>query len=221
MAREYGQFCGLAHALDLVGGRWSLLIVRDLLSGPKRFKDLEESLKGIPTNVLSGRLRELEESGVIRRHLLPRPSSGVAYELTDYGHELEVPLVELGLWGAKSLGHPKAGEALSVPSLWLALLAAFRSEGAASLDMVYELRFPDRSLLISVQRGQLSIVTESAVPDLVLSTSPETLVALLARQLRFDDAVATGELEMKGSKAEARRFFKLFYLPVGSTGNSS
>lgn len=213
MPREYRQFCGLAHALDLIGGRWSLLVVRDLLSGPKRFKELEESLSGIPTNVLSGRLRELEESGIVRRHLLPRPASGVAYELTDYGRELEGVLLQLGFWGAKSLGAPKEGDHISVNSLALALRGAFHPDDAEGINRVYELRLNGKALLVSVDDGRVSVVSESGPSDVALGTTPETLVALLTGKLRPDDAVASGELEVSGSKAEVRRFFKIFRLP--------
>lgn len=213
MPRQYGQFCGLAHALDLVGGRWSLLIVRDLLSGAKRFTELWEGLPGVPTNVLSGRLRELEESGIVRRSLLPRPSSGVAYELTDYGRELEDALLGLGLWGAKSLGAPKQDDFFSVNGLGLALRGAFRPEDAAEVSRVYELRLNGKPLLISVREGRASIVSEAGDSDLVLGTTPEILVALLRGQLRLDEAIASGRLDVSGSKAEARRFFKIFRLP--------
>jgi DNA-binding HxlR family transcriptional regulator len=210
MAREYGQFCGLAHALDLVGGRWSLLIVRDLLSGPKRFKDLEEGLSGIPTNVLSGRLRELEESGIVRRQLMPRPFKGVAYELTDYGRELEGALLQLGLWGAKSMGEPKEGDSFSVDSLGLAFRAAFHPEDAVGFGRTYELQLNGSSLILAVQDGQVSIPSGAGQTDLVLRTTPGTLVALLKGHLRVDDAATSGQLEVRGSKAEARRFFKIF-----------
>src|SRR4029450_734908 len=102
--RAYHQYCGLSRALDLLGARWALLVVRDLLTGPKRFTDLEEGLPGIPTNVLTSRLRELEDAGIVQRRVQSRPAGGVVYELTDYGKELEQPLLALGGWGAKSLG---------------------------------------------------------------------------------------------------------------------
>src|SRR5437763_4835027 len=178
MPREYGQFCGLAHALDVVGGRWSLLIVRDLLNGPKRFKNLEDGLPGIPSNVLSARLKELEESGVVRRHLLPRPAKGVGYELTDYGRELEEPLVKLGLWGAKSLGHAEEGEPISVDGLALALRGAFRPDAAAGLTRTYELELDGRPLRISVEDGQLSITAEATAADGGLATTPALPVGL-------------------------------------------
>src|SRR5207237_4608418 len=126
-----------------------------LLNGPKRFKDLEAGLPGIPTNVLSARLKELETSGVVRRHLLPRPAKGVGYELTDYGRELEAPLVALGLWGARSLGHPSDGDPISVDGLALALRGAFRPGDAAGLTRTYELHLDGHSLRISVEGGSV------------------------------------------------------------------
>jgi DNA-binding HxlR family transcriptional regulator/putative sterol carrier protein len=220
MPREYGQFCGLAHALDVVGGRWSLLIVRDLLNGPKRFKDLEDGLPGIPTNVLSSRLKELETSGVVRRHLLPRPAKGVGYELTDYGRELEAPLVALGLWGARSLGQPPEGDPISVDGLALALRGAFRPGEATGLTRTYELELDGHPLRISVDGGTVSIVSAPGPSDVRLATSAEVLVALLFGQLRVDDALAAGQLSVTGSKTEARRFFKLFRLDLTSPAPS-
>src|SRR5215468_602873 len=128
MSRDYQQFCGLAHALELVGGRWSLLIARDLLSGPKRFTDLRAGLPGIPTNVLSGRLRDLEDAGVIRRQVQPRPSSGIGYELTEYGAALEESLVVLGMWGARSMGPRQDGAFSSVHALSLGLRGMFHPD---------------------------------------------------------------------------------------------
>jgi DNA-binding HxlR family transcriptional regulator len=210
MAREYGQFCGLAHALDIVGGRWSLLIVRDLLTGPKRFKDLEDGLAGIPTNVLSARLKELEEAGVVRRQLLPRPARGVGYELTDHGWELQEPLVKLGLWGAKTLRPVGEGEPISVDGLALGLRGAFRPDAAAGLTRTYELRLDGRPLRISLDDGGLSITAEADNADVALATTAALLVGLLSGQVRVDDAIAAGHLAVTGSKAEARRFFKIF-----------
>src|SRR6266540_2349588 len=101
--RRYGQTCGIAHALDLVGERWALLVVRELLLGPKRFTDLREGLPGIGANVLASRLRELESAGVVQRRTLPAPAAATVYELTEYGRELEEPLLAFGRWGAKTL----------------------------------------------------------------------------------------------------------------------
>lgn len=212
MPREYGQFCGLAHALDLVGGRWSLLVIRDLLSGPKRFKDLEEGLAGIPTNVLSGRLRELEESGIIRRHVRPRPAGGVVYELTDYGRELEGAVVQLGMWGAKTLGASAEGRYVSLHGLAPVLRAGFRAENADGLRRRYELRVAGRSLFVSLDDGELTVTSEvpEAAVTATLEVAPEALMPLLSGQVRPDDALVTGQLTVTGSKAEVRRFFRLF-----------
>src|SRR5579864_4500846 len=103
-SRGFGQFCGLARALELVGERWALLIIRDLLVGPRRFTDLRRGLPRIATNVLAERLKELEEGGVVRRRLLPRPAASVVYELTEYGSQLEAAVTQLGLWGARAMG---------------------------------------------------------------------------------------------------------------------
>ena len=103
-SRTYDQFCGIARALDLVGERWALLVVRDLILGPKRFTDLRRGLAGIGTNILAARLKELERGGVVRRRTLPPPAASAVYELTDYGRALEGPLLALGRWGALSIG---------------------------------------------------------------------------------------------------------------------
>jgi DNA-binding HxlR family transcriptional regulator len=109
MAKRYDQYCPMAHALDLVGDRWALLVIRELMHGPKRYTDLVEHLPGIGTNILAARLRELEGNGVVARRTLPPPAASKVYELTDYGRELRPAMRELALWGARSLGPPTAG----------------------------------------------------------------------------------------------------------------
>ncbi|MDQ1616521.1 MAG: hypothetical protein QOJ60_2460 [Actinomycetota bacterium] len=111
MTRAYDQYCPIAHALDLVGERWALLVVRELMRGPKRYTDLAEAL-GIGTNILAARLRDLEAGGVVTRRTLPPPAASKVYELTDYGRELRSAIRELALWGARSLGPPTSGERL-------------------------------------------------------------------------------------------------------------
>src|SRR5262245_44522021 len=141
--RTYAQYCGLAYALDLVGERWALLIVRDLLMAPKRFTDLQRGLPGIPTNVLSARLKELEEDGIVLRRVLPRPATGVAYDLTEYGRGLEDVVLRLGLWGARSLGEPRPGDVVTPAALVVALRASFRPEAARGLRAGYEVHVGD------------------------------------------------------------------------------
>ena len=106
MAKRYEQYCPMAHALDLVGDRWALLVIRELMHGPKRYTDLVDSLQGIGTNILAARLRDLEGHGIVARRTLPPPAASKVYELTDYGRELRPAMRELALWGARSLGPP-------------------------------------------------------------------------------------------------------------------
>ena len=106
MAKRYDQYCPVAHALDVVGDRWALLVVRELMQGPKRYTDLADGLPGIGTNILAARLRDLEADGVVGRKILPRPAASRVYELTEYGLQLKPVIRELALWGARSLGPP-------------------------------------------------------------------------------------------------------------------
>jgi DNA-binding HxlR family transcriptional regulator len=106
MSKRYDQYCPVAHALDLIGERWSLLVVRELMHGPKRYTDLAEHLPGIGTNILASRLRDLEACGIVAKRTLPPPAASRVYELTDYGRELRSVMRELALWGARSLGPP-------------------------------------------------------------------------------------------------------------------
>jgi DNA-binding HxlR family transcriptional regulator len=110
--KRYDQYCPMAHALDLVGERWALLIVRELIHGPKRYTDLAEHLPGIGTNILAARLRSLEDYGIITKRMLPPPAASKVYELTEYGQGLRTVLRELALWGARSLGPPSPDEDL-------------------------------------------------------------------------------------------------------------
>src|ERR1700722_2548754 len=132
-ARSYGQYCGITTAVELVTERWALLIVRDLLVGPRRYTDLKQGLPKIPTNILSTRLKELQEGGGIRRTALR--SCGMVYELTDYGRELEPIVLALGGWGFRSMGDPKDDDIVTADSLTMALRTAFRPGfGSVSLD---------------------------------------------------------------------------------------
>jgi DNA-binding HxlR family transcriptional regulator len=110
--RRYDDYCPVAHALGLVGERWALLVVLELMRGPKRYTDLAENLRGIGTNILASRLRDLEAAGVVTKRTLAPPAASKVYELTDYGRELRPVIRELALWGARSLGPPSAGDEL-------------------------------------------------------------------------------------------------------------
>ncbi len=141
--RSYDQYCTVARALDVVGERWTLLLVRELLTGPKRFKDLLDGLPGIGTNLLTGRLKALEEEGILRRATLPPPAGSKVYELTELGRSLEPVIVELSRWGAGLLGTPHAEDDLRPARAAVALRSAFDAGGARASKEVYEFRIDE------------------------------------------------------------------------------
>jgi DNA-binding HxlR family transcriptional regulator len=154
-ARSYGQYCGVTTAIELVSERWALLIIRDLLVGPRRYTDLKQGLPKIPTNILSARLKELQESEVIRR--IPLARCGLVYELTGYGRELEPIVLALGRWGFRSMGEPKDDEIVTADSLTMALRTAFRPERASgSLD--FRIQVGAVQLRTRVSDGELKVV---------------------------------------------------------------
>jgi DNA-binding HxlR family transcriptional regulator/putative sterol carrier protein len=212
MSRKgFGQICGLARALEIVGERWALLIVRDLVAGPKRFTDLRRGLPRIPTNVLSSRLKELERDGIVRRRTLPPPAASAVYELTEYGLELDEVMLRLGLWGARSLGPPEEGAVMTADGMMMAMRATFRPEAAEGLDAVYELRLGDVTLHAAVDEGRVVTASGPAEdPDVVLETSPADLAALLSGELEPKEAVAAGRLRARGEPALLAPFAELF-----------
>ena len=214
MTRGYGQYCGLARALELVGGRWALLVVRDLLTGPKRFSELQDGLHSIPTNVLTSRLRELEEAEIVERRVQAHPGSGVVYALTDYGLELEEPVLRLGFWGSKTMGSPCEGDFISLDSLALALRGAFRPDRARGPQRLYELRVDGKPLRILVKSGRVTAPAGSeGEPDVVLDVEPAAISDLLSGVMDVDEAVSSGRLRVEGDPAEARRFVERFQFP--------
>ena len=150
-ARSYGQYCGVTTAVELIGERWALLIVRDLLVGPRRYTDLKQGLPRIPTNILSTRLKELQEGGVVRR--VPLLNCGLVYELTPYGRSFEPVMLALGRWGFQAMGDPEEGDVVTPDSLTMALRTAFQPELAT--DGEYELHVGDVALRASVRDGEL------------------------------------------------------------------
>jgi DNA-binding HxlR family transcriptional regulator/putative sterol carrier protein len=211
--RSYGKYCGLAHALELVGERWALVLVSDLLRGPKRFTDLQRGQPRIPSNVLSARLKELEDEGIVRRQVLPRPASGVGYELTEYGRELEDVVLRLGLWGAKSMPEPQPDDVVTADTLFLALRSTFRPEAARQLRAAYELRLGEIVVHARVDHGALE-VDEGPVADadLVLETD-ETLHPLFTGELSPAEAIESGRVQARGKRKLFERFVEVFHIP--------
>lgn len=211
--RDYGQYCGLARALDIVGERWGLLIVRDLLSGPHRFGELQAGLPRIPSNVLTNRLKEFEAAGIVRRELLPAPARGTAYALTEDGLALEPVLVALGRWGAPRLGGQRDGEVVTAASFAMALRTTFRPEAARGRDgrrAAYEIRLGDLVVTATVQRGSVEVITTGGhSPDLVIEAGPD-IKALMAGEVSSAEALASGLVEIDGPPELLERFARHF-----------
>ena len=211
--RTYCDGCAAAHALDLVGERWALLVVRELLLGPKRFTDLRAGLPGASPNVLAQRLRELERAGVVRRRKLPPPAASRVYELTDWGMELEPVITQLGRWGARSPSRPRdAG--LGVDSLVLSFRTMFDPRAAEGFSASYELRLGEDVFRVVVDDGRFEISRGNADrPDAIIETGPSTLAALVYEGRQLTEALRSGDIKIEGSREAVERFLTLFPLP--------
>ena len=211
--RTYGDGCGIAHGLDLVGERWALLVVRELLLGPKRFTDLQTGLPNASPNVLSERLRELERAGIVRRGKLPPPAGSRVYELTDWGRGLEDIVISLGRWAARSPLRPQDAP-IGVDSIVLALRALFDPDAAKGLRASYELRLGEDRLRIAVSDDAIEVARGPADrADATIETDPGTLNAVLWDGRSLADAQSSGDLSIEGDKAVVKHFVRLFPLP--------
>lgn len=212
--RSYGQYCGLARALELVGERWALLIIRDLLVGPRRFTDLRNGLPKIPTNVLTNRLKELEQNGIVRRRTLPRPASAIVYELTEYGKRLDPIVRELGLWGAQSLGEPGEEEIITTDSMIMALRSTFRPEAAGDVQVDYEFHFGPIVIHARINDGSI-FVAEGSLPDadLIVQAGPG-VKDLLAGEVSAGEAIESGIVQLEGDPALLDLFTEMFQIPT-------
>ena len=208
--RDYGQYGGIPRALELVGERWALLIVRDLLVGPRRYGDLAAGLPRIPSNILAARLKELQAAGVIRR--APR-SRVIVYELTPYGRELEPVVLALGAWGFKAMGDPRDGQIITPDSMTMDLRAAFRPQVAAGLpSTAYSAHFGEAELLIRVDGSALNVTRGNEPADLVFATGPD-IRRLISGELAPDRAISTGVVEVLHGRSDLlARFATTFHL---------
>jgi DNA-binding HxlR family transcriptional regulator len=212
--RTYGDRCGVARALDIVGERWALLVVRELLLGPKRFTDLRAGLPHVGPDILAQRLRELEASGVVRRGTLPPPAGSRIYELTDRGRELEPVVLALGRFGSVAPLPP--GEApIGVDAVVIALKTLFAPSAADGLAASYELRLGDQSFHVRVADGRLDVARGSAAaPDATIETDPGTLAAVLWHGRSLDAARRSGDVALAGDERSVTRLLGLFPLPA-------
>jgi DNA-binding HxlR family transcriptional regulator len=200
--RTYGDGCAIAHGLDLVGERWALLVIRELLLGPKRFTDLKHGLPNASPNVISERLRELERAGVVQRGKLPPPAGVRVYELTAWGRALEPAVLALGRWAARSPSLPR-GAPIGADSVVLALKSRFDAHAAEGVSATYELRFGEERFRVVVADGALEIARGGADrADATIDTDPGTFFAALSGDGALaDDATAV------------ERFLRLFPAP--------
>ncbi len=228
--RRYDDPCGIARALDVVGDRWALLVVRELIFGPKRFVQLRDGLHGISPNVLSQRLRELEDTGLVRRDVLAPPASVAIYELTDRGRALEPVLLELGRWGSQQ--EMTSSNELSVSAVLLALKTVFQPDPFQpdpfqpdpfqpdpfqpdpSTEATVALRINGEWYRLTVNDGSIQVVQGRAErPVVTIETDVATLRAITLGRQPLTEAERDGRLRLTGDQATAERFARLFRVP--------
>ena len=204
--KRYHQYCPVAHALDLIGDRWALLIVRELLVGQRRYTDLADALPGIGTNILAGRLRHLEGAGVVRRTKLPPPAAVAVYELTAEGRALDDVLRSLAQWGSRTMGAPEAGDC------WSSYAVHMRFRPEAAVDGSYEVRFVGgETFSLDVRDGALiAIRGEASEPTLAIEAEPARFHALIEGVDTVETALADGVRILTGSEAELRALVAMF-----------
>jgi DNA-binding HxlR family transcriptional regulator len=215
--RAYGQFCGVARALELIGERWSLLIIRDLVLGAKRYDELQAGLPKLPPSILSARLNDLEATGVIRRRVRAELDAGLVYELTQYGSELDQIVLDLGLWGARSLHTPGADDVVTLDAAILSLYTTFRPECAEGVQINFEVRYNDRMVVHALVEDGAVKVSEGrfAGAELVIKTGHNAaLLDLMSGQLTAAAAIRSGKLAIEGDVADLELFAKLFHVPA-------
>jgi len=209
--RSYDQWCAVARSLDVVGERWTMLIVRDLLVGPKRYTDLLEGLPGIGTNLLAQRLRELEANGIVEKAELPPPSGATVYRLTPRGSALEPLVFALGRWGFQFLGKPKATDAMLPDPFFLSLRASFKPERAQGLAERYAFAIGERRFIVEVADGKHVIREgEATAPAATIIADTATLFALRRRELTVRKAIASGKVRVEGDPKALERFLEVF-----------
>lgn len=203
----------MAHALELVGERWALLVVRELMLGPKRFGDIKEGLPGISSNVLSHRLDELERAGLVVRHKLPKPASVWVYDLTAWARDLEPIMQQIGRWAARDPQHRKDLH-FGTASLILSLRTNFDPSLADGVSLTIGLRPGDEAYVARVARKKLVVEAgEENDPDATIAGDPRAFASVTYGGRPLADAIDVGDLVVTGDVDAAARFLALYSLP--------
>jgi DNA-binding HxlR family transcriptional regulator len=211
--RRYDDACGTAHALELVGERWALLVMRELMLGPRRFSDLRAALPGISANVLTQRLEGLEAAGILMRRRLPPPASAQVYELTPWGYESEPIFQVLGRWAARSPAHDPTLPLSSV-SLFLSFRTMIDADRARGIDARIGFRIGAESFVARLADGAIEVAREPVDDvDFVLAGAAPAIAAAVYGGQPIDALVARGALSVEGDRLLAERFVTLFPLP--------
>jgi DNA-binding HxlR family transcriptional regulator/putative sterol carrier protein len=219
--RTYDQYCAVARALDVVGERWTLLLVRELLTGPKRFKDLLDGLSGIGTTLLTARLKDLEGHGILRRTTLPPPAGSKVYELTDLGRSLEPVVMALSRWGLKLLDAPRREEVSRPGWAMVALQSSLELEAVRGRKETYEFRVDGELFHVQVD-GDEPVLRQgpAADPDLTISGDTETLLGVAAGRLTLAEAVEAGAIATEGDRGPLARCLAMLGSPDGGGGEA-
>ena len=213
MTKRFEQYCPVAHALCLVGDRWSLLIVRELLHGSKRYTDLLQGLPGLGTNILAKRLRDLEEAGVVAKSKLPPPAASTVYELTDYGRELDEAFYALARWGARSLGPPGPGDELYAGWSLNAVAALFVPEAARGVTETYVLNVEGEIFSIALDDGHMQTSLGAAEdPAVTIELDMPTFFRLNRGELPPRKALKQGLVKVEGDRSAFERCFRILSL---------
>lgn len=210
--RRYEDACAAAHALDLVGERWALLVMRELMLGPKRFSDLRTSLPGISANVLTQRLEGLEAAGVLTRHKLPPPANTQVYELTAWGYEAEPIFQALGRWAARSPLHDPTLP-FSATSLFLSFRTMFDPARAGDLDARVGFRTPHDSFVVRISGGKLKGSRSMDKADVTFVGDAGAVAGVVYGGIPLEAMTSSGALTIEGDRALAERFITLFPMP--------
>lgn len=211
--RRYEDGCGTAHALELIGERWSLLVMRELMLGPKRFSDIRADLPGISANTLTQRLESLEKAGIVLREKLPPPASGQVYGLTEWGHQLLPVMGALGRWAVRSQGHDP-NQHFSAVSLLLSFMAMNNAAVTHGFDATIGFRLGRENYVLTMKEGGVRAVRGEPIgTDVTFEGAPGALAAAVYGGVPMGELEAAGALKIEGDRTIAERFITLFPLP--------